>query len=409
MKAFVVSSGRRIEPFQEPVGAMPVAGRTLAEEQEALFRRFGLELVRVGNLSEVESSEPALVTYDDVFFTRRVLKSFLATWKRGGVGRLALPRSSSVFSVYGDLQDFEENSEHALFRFFGLPAGARPSDLDALRSSAEPVPVLYRERLIPVDVPSHVVGFDQWTHPVTSSLCLHVSHWIHVLYVNLLAIQVRWVDQVLTHPLWSLSRLLWAALPGRGGYVERLTRRANVVGRNVRIHSTAFVEGSFLGDGTVIGPQATVRGAYLGKGVKIDQRADVTFSVLADRCFVSKHSIINASVAFEGADLCAKGLQMSLIGRGVGLGARVNLMDTMPGGKIKVAVGDAFQALNTPVLGSCVGHGAWIGPDIYIAPGRALPNGTRITMPKEKILFRIPKDLDEQATYVARDGGLEPL
>lgn len=409
MKAYVVATGRRIQPFDEPVASMPVAGRTLAEEQTQLFRRFGLERVEVSSLSEVHTREPALLTYDDVYFTRRVLKSFLGLWPREEVGRLALPASSTVFSVYGDLQDFERAGEHALFRFYGLPAGGAARSEEELHARARPVPVIYRERVVPIDVPRHVVGFERWDHPVTSSLCLHVSHWIHVLYVNLLGIQVRWVDQVLTRPAWSLSRLLFALLPGRGSLLERLARRANVVGRDVKIHSTALVEGSFLGDGTVIGPQATVRGAYLGRGVKVDQRADVTFSVLGDRTFVSKHSIVNASVSFPGADLCAKGLQMSLIGRDVGLGARVNLMDTMPGGKIKVAVGDELRELDTPVLGSCVGHGSWIGPDIYVAPGRALPNGTRIVMPKEKILFRVPSGLDASRTYVAQGGGLEPL
>ncbi len=408
MKAFVVASGRRIEPFDEPVSSMPLAGRTLAEEQASLFSRFSLERVLVSDVSEVRSDEPALVTFDDVYFTRRVLKSFLATWDRRKVGQLALPRSSAVFSTYGDLQDFEERQDQALFRFFGVPS-ATSLRLDGLVGSSMPVPVVYRERIVPIAVPRHVVGFEQWNQPVTSSICLHISHWMHVLYANLLAIQVRWVDQVLTRPLWALSRLLWAACPGRGPYLERLTRRANVIGRNVKIHSTAFVEGSFIGDGTTIGPQATVRGAYIGKDVKIDQRADVTYSVLGDRCFVSKHAILNSAVAFEGADLCPKGLQMSLIGRDVGLGARVNLMDTMPGGKIKVSHDGELRELEAKVLGSCIGHGSFIGPDIYLAPGRALPNGTRITMPKERILFRIPKEIDREATYVARDGALEPL
>ena len=409
MKVYVVASGRRIQPFDEPVSTMPVAGRTLGEEQAALFSRFSLERVLVSDLSEIQSNEPAIVTYDDVYFTRRVLKSFLSSWDRARPGVLALPQSSGVFATFGDLQDFEVRGDLALFRFFGIPGASPAVPLPQLRESAVPVPVVYRERIVPIDVPRHVVGFEKWNHPVTSSICLHVSHWIHVLYANLLAIQVRWVDQALTRPLWALSRLLWAGLPGRGSYLERLTRRSNVVGRNVKIHSTAFVEGSFIGDGTIIGPQATVRASYIGREVKIDQRADVTYSVLGDRCFVSKHAILNSAVAFDGADLCPKGLQMSLIGRDVGLGARVNFMDTMPGGKIKVMHDGELRELEAPVLGSCVGHGSAIGPDIYIAPGRALPNGTRIVMPKERILFRVPKELDPEVTYVARDGTLEPL
>jgi carbonic anhydrase/acetyltransferase-like protein (isoleucine patch superfamily) len=409
MRIFVIDSGARIEPFGDLARDLSVAGVSLRSWQHGLFRRFGLDPVDVASIGEVPSDEDRLVTYDNVFFTRRVLKDFLKRWRQGGKrsSQLALPVDSAFIESFSDLQDFKRTHEHALFNLWGLPAGSASESTEGQSSEAQPLEVIYKQKILDIPIPGHVVGFESWKHPVTSSVCLHLTHWLHFLYANLLSIQIRWVDEVLTRPLWSLSRLLFALMPGRGRPIWKIAARANRLGKNVSIHPTACVEGCLIGDDVSIGAQATVRGSIVGRGVAIDQRADVTFSVLGDNCFVSKHSIIIATAAFEGSDLCMKGMQMCLVGRDAGLSARVNPMDTIPGGKIRVRVGAQLREIDLKVLGTCFGHETWIGPDVYIAPGRAIPNGVRIGMRSDRVLVRIPDDLQPGELYVVQNGTLE--
>jgi acetyltransferase-like isoleucine patch superfamily enzyme len=311
---------------------------------------------------------------------------------------VALPASCTYVRRFSALQGLEVQGAHALFDLWLLPAGAGPSD-------AAPLEVIYKERLLAWPVPPRISGTDTWEHPVTSSVVFHVRHWLHVLQVNLLSIQVRWVDEVVAHPLWGVSLLARAAI-GRGRYVWRVGAAARRYGRDVDVHPTARVEGSFLGDGVRVGPHALVRGAIIGAGTVIEQAADVSYSVLGERCFVSKHSLLWAIVAHDRAELCMKGMQMCLVGRGAALTARATPLDVMPGRPIRVRDGASFVEVDVPVLGACFGHDTFVGADVYTGPGREIPNGVRIAPDPARVLSRVPASLDPARVYAVRDGTL---
>lgn len=403
MRAYVVASGLRIAPWGDPVAEVPIGGVPLGARQDALLRRFGLDVVHVARLDEVPTDEPRLVTYDHVYYSRRVLKSALSRWKKAGqvASRLALPVGSTFVQRFSALQDFERTAEHALFDLWLLPAGASTA-------SAAPLPVIYAERLLSWPVPPRISGTATWVHPVTSSVVFHVRHWLHVLQASLLSIQIRWVDEVVSHPLWALSLLARAAI-GRGRLAWRIGGVANRYGRDVDVHPTARVEGSFLGDGVRVGPHALVRGAIVGAGSVIEQAADVSYSVLGQRCFVSKHSLLWAIVAHDEAELCMKGMQMCLVGRGAALTARATPLDVMPGRALRVRDGDRFVEIDVPVLGACFGHDTFVGADVYTGPGREVPNGTRIVPDPARVLSKLPAELDPTKLYVVRDGTLVAL
>jgi carbonic anhydrase/acetyltransferase-like protein (isoleucine patch superfamily) len=407
MKAFIVDSGVRISPFGELARDLPIGGVPLHVWQERLFRRFGIEIARVESLAALPAShEPSIVTFDNVVFTRRVVKSFLGRWRERGrdrATRLALPLSSTFVQRFSALQDYDKDDRHALFRFYGLPA--RWTSLE----SAEPLEVIYKERVLELPVPSRATGVKSWIHPITSSVCFHVRHWIHVLQANLLSIQVRWVDEIVTHPLWGLSLLLRGLLGVRGRLAWRIGAAANRIGREVDIHPTARVEGSIIGDGVRIGPQALVRGAILGEGCVIEQRADVSYSVLGAKTFVSKHSIVYATVALDEAELCMKGMQMCLVGRQAALTARATPLDVLPGRKIRVKDGDALVEIDLPILGACFGHRTFIGADVFTGPGREIPNDTKIAIDPRRVVARLPAEIDPDRFYTVRDGALVPI
>lgn len=406
MRAIVVDSGVRIEPFGDLVRDLPIGGVRLADRQEALFRRFGLEVTRVASAAEVPREGPRIVTFDNVFFSRRVLKSFLARFKESGLpaARLGLPAESTFARKFSALGAFERQGAQVVVDLWGLQEGADFQD----HRAAPPLEVIYKERVVELPVPPMITGAPRWVHPVTSSVAMNLRHWVHVLQASLLSVQIRWVDEVIAHPWWGLSLLARAAL-GRGHFRWRLAGVANRIGKGVDIHPTARVEGSFIGDGVSIGPQALVRGAIIGAGSVLEQRVDVSYAVLGEKCFVSKHSLVWSVVAFDRAELCMKGMQMCLVGTGAGLTARATPLDVSPGRAIKVKDGDRFVEVDLPVLGACFGHGSFIGADVYTGPGRQIPNGTKVLPDPERVLLRIPSDLDPERSYAVRGGTLVPI
>ena len=403
MKAYVVARGEPIAPFGEPAAHLQVGLRPWGEAQADLLRAFGLEVVPVPSLAEVPTHEPRVVTFDDVYFTRRVLKSLLSKWRKAGqpASQVGLPEGSCYVSQFSDLQELERADGLALYDLYALPAGAGLPD-------ARPLGVVFKEREVRIPIPAQVTGHEAWVHPITSSVCLHLQHWLHILQANRLAIQVAWVDEVVRRPWWGAWLILKALLPGRGRLLWRLLGRANRVGRGVDIHPTARVEGCLIGDGVKIGAQALVRGALIGAGAVLEDRCNVAYSVVGPGAFVSKYTLVYTSALMAGANV-GMSMQMCLVGRRAALTPRATPIDVQPGGKVRVKHKGAFVPVDLPVLGSCYGHDTFVGADVYIGAGRALPNGTRVGPVPERILRDIPDEVDPDAVYVVRDGALVPL
>jgi hypothetical protein len=406
VRAYVIRSGVRIAPFGDEARDLSIAGASLADWQKATFDRLGLETVHVERLEDVPKDVARIVTYDNVFFSRRVLKSFLERWKARdrSAARAALPKASTFVQSFSALQDWAVLSDKIAINLWGLPSGS-----DGPLDQVEPLEVLYRERVLDYRMPAHVTGMEVLRYPVTSSVALHLRHWIHVLQANRLAIQVRWVDELIRHPIWGASRALLGLLPGRGRLLWRVASKLNRIGKKVDIHPTARVEASFIGDRVRIGPMALVRASIIGDDTAIEERSNVSYSVVGPRSFVSKNSIVYASASMEDANLGMIGMQMCLVGRRAALTPRATPTDLIPGRsgrRIKVRMNGALEEVDLPILGSCFGHDTYLGADLYIAPGRDIPNGVWIGPQPERILSSIPENAEAGRVYVVRDGKL---
>src|SRR5487761_18127 len=66
MKAYLLDTGRRVSPFDEPVGEMRVHNRRLREHQTEILASLGCE-VRVIDDPRDERETPCLLIYDDVY------------------------------------------------------------------------------------------------------------------------------------------------------------------------------------------------------------------------------------------------------------------------------------------------------------------------------------------------------
>lgn len=401
MRAYVVASEQRIEPFGELAKDLPIGNEPLEQIQARLFARFGIERVPVANLEEVPQGEPRIVTFDNVYFTRRVLKSFLKEWRRrpDRAVQLALPEGSTFIQQFGDLQDFERRQGHALFRFYGFPPGP-PGE-------AEPLPVIYQERIVEVPVPHHVSPDLVWRHPLTSSVVFHVRHWLHLLEANRLSVQIRWIDEVVTKP-WYTTWLLLRALPpwpGRGRLLWRVLSTANRIHRTADVHPSARLEGCMVGPGARIGAQAFLRGVLVGEKATIEERANVAYSVIGPGCYVSKIASIYGSVGMAEGSL-GMSMQLCVTGRRVVLTPRATPMDLNPGGPIRVKDGDRLVAVQHRILGAALGHGVFLGPDVFLAPGRSIPNGTIVGPSPSRVLSVVPPDRPPGRYSVIQGGTL---
>jgi acetyltransferase-like isoleucine patch superfamily enzyme len=436
MKAYIIPSGIRISPFNEDAGNLLIGNRSLRQIQHDVLTRCGLEPVFVEDHRKINDEE-FILTLDNVFFTKRVLKDFYRRSKRLGVPtQLSLPESfftekfnllqgnrihqqnDDSKSVYGyDLFYIKRPTQEKLYSLieFILEALARgksykvegdKNQLDSI-GWVRPIACRYREKRYLHPVPPNMCGTPYFEHPVTSSVIIHINHWIHLLWANLLSIQIRWIETVSGNWFWAILRLLESLSLSRSAMKWKLMRNFNRRGSGCDIHPTALVELSIIGNGVKVGAHSIVRGSIIGDGTVIEERAFVNFSVIGEGCFISKNSTIVASCGFPHSDLCCNGMQLCLVGRRCALTAYMRPIDLKYRGEVKVKFGDRYVPTGSNMLGSCFGHRCFIGPDVYIQPGREVPSDTTIIKHPSQILSRIPPAIKGQAPFYVEDGTLK--
>ena len=62
--------------------------------------------------------------------------------------------------------------------------------------------------------------------------------------------------------------------------------------------------------------------------------------------------------------------------------------------------------IGMPMLGSCFGHDVFIGADVYIGPGRIIPNGIKIIADSGKVVTKVSPSVEAGKTYLIRNGEL---
>jgi len=406
VRAYIVETGHAIFPFGDRVADLPVGNERVADAQARVCQRLAAAPERVADLEAVDSTGECLLTYDDVYFTVRVLKDFL---RRARAGKrsvaLALPRSLFTdLTLPGTGLEYEpggDDGEIVAYRLYYL---AEPGPWDAERLAALPrlVPT-FKEKVVNGATPSRLVT-EQYAYPVTSSVVFHLRNWFHLYRANLQALTVRWVEQITGKPLWTALRLL-AALPGmlRSPPLWAVARRLNVRGKRCRIHPRAIVEFSLLGDDVTIGAGAIVRGCLLGAGTNISDGSHLQYSVLGERCFTSKSTILNGVVAFAESDVCPA-MQLSLVGNQCSLTARSHILDINLQGSVRIWDGAQVVDTGTAYLGACFGHRVRTGFDVAIAHGRAIPNDTILVSDDDSVLRKIPGPLPPGVPLIVTGG-----
>ncbi|MFA6032447.1 MAG: hypothetical protein WC889_06070 [Myxococcota bacterium] len=433
MKAYILPSNVVISPFNEAVAETLVVFERLCDIQDAVLRDRGLEPVRVASAAEITDGEYFL-TYDNVYVTRRAFRDFYKkALKSGRSAQMALPDCGFIkrYSALQDIQakkDASGNTAHCFNIWYvktETDVGARHA-LPVGAESAVPLVIKLKEISWQQNVPPNMFKKRTLDIPITTSVAFHITHWVPLLWANQVGILVRWVEQITGHPLWTAWKLLKALIfyVASGlvqlGRLESVTsalgwpaiklalfRSFNKVGKNCEIHPDAIIQFCIIGDNVKVGPQCYLFGSILDDGVIMEEKTKVTLTSLGHGCYVSQLTVLNGVAAYPDGDVCIDGMQFCMSGRNVKLTGLARPLDIRTDGPIKVMFNGKAVAIGQEILGSCFGHGCFIGPDVYIASGREIPSGAVIIQPPGHILFKIPPDIEPGVPMVIDKGTLK--
>lgn len=400
MQAYLLDTGRRISPFDEPVGEMRVHNRRLRDHQTDTLEALGCQVCVIDDPRDARAA-PCLLIHDDVYFTYFAAKGFLAAVRRqertpgpsgddknrsaGNFGA-ALTVSPLTESFVPSFQGRQvANADGQRFRAY---------DFFYLRRWGQTLPPSDQVELLPIP---HGLMLRRWrvnrhfdpsgsiSLPLSPVAMCPVQHWSSLLAANILGMPSFALRALARSAIKTAMLPLSIAWRTGSPWPSRLRGKLYLAGAGCKVHPTAHVEGAVLGRGVRIGPHAVVRGSVLADRVEIGPGAIVECSTLGEKVTVNGNVTLRSCVAGDGANIGAYFTQLSVVGRGAALCPTSALFDFNLRGSVNVSFDGRSVASGSKLLGGCAGHGAFLGAEVVLAPGQELPNGC--------ILVRTPREV----------------
>ncbi len=333
--------------------------------------------------SEVEG--PAFVVARDLWYSPGLPSALKALAAEGQLVRLArTPDGPGAFC--DPLSRLPREEGRILFDCWFVPSGMKVS-VAAFKSEeveAKRVELSGRTHTINTPMDPELLGRDSIDIVVGPDACVPVSHWVELLRANLIAIGT----QVLAASLFSAGlQLMWAAFRAMSLNPFKILQKLTTRGRKCTIHPSAVVEGCTLGDNVQIDAHAVLRGCHIGNNVQIGAHTIADFSVFGEGSRLTRKGGANLSVVYPGASVGGD-LQLAFVGEKVTTKLYSVGTDMVLGGPVQVKSPRGRLSVDIGYQGVCLGHRAFLGSGIWIAPGRVIGPERRVLRAAELMVLK---------------------
>jgi len=382
MRAYIVQSEKRIDPFDEHPRDCLIGNKTLVVLQIKALLNLGLEPVFISNSSQIDDQDEYIFLGDNLYFTTELLDEFIARSRgQGNSTTCALKSGITTFRTATTLQEVKSRSNHVEYSLHYVPEAR-------LRGKYSILVIEPDQFCTSVPMPGHICDSGEYLIPLTERFVVQIDHWVNLWAANIITILAEGAR------LRKGSKIRIALLVMRALSLNKwkILSRWNKIGQNCDIHPTAYIEGSLIDDGVRIGAGSIVKESIVGKSVFIGNGVTVEESVIGEKSTVL-HGHILYSVLYPSVFSVAQMVSASLIGRDSFVGSGVTLTDFRFDRRNVLVLKDGVKIdSGNRFLGSCLGHGVYLGSGCIVAPGRTIPQGMRITPEKNRIISECNPD-----------------
>ena len=385
MIAYMLESDKKVEPFDDHPRECLIANHKLGDIQREVLQGLGLELRESSDLSQVEDPDEHIIFDDSLFFSKEIMQEFINKSRplnRGTVCAVK-PGLSTLRTVVPtqDVQVYEDRVEYGLHY---VPP-------QALRGETVPLVLDLDESFQILPFPEHMFGEREYRIPMTDRLLVQIDHWTNLWSANIASLLAEGVRLQKAPKI----KLLGLALKARSFNQWKVLRQVNRIGRNCDIHPTAYIEGSTIGDDVTVGAGTIIRESVVGDNTYLGDNITIELSVLGEECNVRSGGLIEYAVLYPGALSNDRVISISMCGRDTFIAGGV-ILTNFRLDRRSVTVMKRGIPIDTgnKVLGSCLGHGVYLGAGCMVAPGRAIPNGMRIVPAAQQVIRKCAPDED---------------
>jgi len=383
MKAYIVQSDKKLEPFGDHPCDCLIANRKLSDIQKNMLQSLGMQLKTLPNAAQLEDTDEHIVIGDSLFFTKELLLEFIKKSRRLQKCTIcALKPGLVTLHSMVPTQDVRIHPDRVEYDLQYMP----PQNL-----RGEPVPVVIDPEQFsqPLPMPEHIRGPQEYRLPITDMFLIQVDHWANLWAANM-SYLLSDVARLMKAPK---LKLLGLALKARSTNKWKIFRQTNKIGKNCDIHPTAYIEGSTIGDNVMIGAGSVIRLSIIGSGTATGSNVTIESSIVGEGCSVDSGCGAFGSVLYPHTVSSSRLIFTSLCGRDTFLADGSGLADFRIDGKnVTVMKDDISIDTGVLALGSCLGHGVYLSAACLVAPGLAIPNGLRLLPGKSLIISEVNPD-----------------
>ncbi|MBE0480587.1 MAG: hypothetical protein IBX68_06370 [Dehalococcoidia bacterium] len=383
MKAYIVETARRIDPFGEHPGDCLIANSRLSEIRAEVLQNLGMEVRRVPDAAQVVDADEHIIMGASLFFTRELVKEFIdRSRKLKACTTCAIKPGLVTLHTLTATQDVKTTADRVEYDLHYIAPGS-------MREERVPVVIEPEQFSQILPMPEHIRGPQEYRIPITDTFVIQVDHWANLWAANI-ATLLAGASRLMKSPKLSL---LWLALRARSANKWRILHQVNRIGKNCDIHPTAYIEGSTIGNNVMIGAGSVIRLSVIGDGTATGSNVTIESSVLGEECSIDSGCGAFCSVLYPRTVSSSRLIFTSLCGRDTFIADGSGMADFRLDGKPVIVSKDGVS-INTGVLalGSCIGHGVYLGAASILAPGTVIPCGLRIIPERDLIISKVNPD-----------------
>jgi len=394
MKAYIVRTGKIIEPFNELPCDCLIGNKTLAMWQQECFLMLGIKPIVLTSKQQIKETDEYIIVGDNVYFTPELLIEFVTRSQQKKKNTIcSLKHGVTTQRTISNTQNVSRKEGYVEYNLRYLPKEK------FRKEDSVPIIIDPDQTWEYLPIPKHICDSEKYTIPLTERFIIQIDHWANLWAANIITVLAE-AARLQKKP--KIKLLLMAARV-RSFNKWRVLSGANKIGRNCEIHPTAYIEGSIIDDNVKVGAGTIIRESMIGNGTFIGNSVTIEESVIGQKSTIL-HGHILYSVLYSGVFSVAQMISASFVGKDSFIASGVTLTDFRLDRKNVTILKDGIQIdSGNKFLGCCLGNNVYLGSGCVVAPGRTIPSGLHIALEKnstitecnfEKIAkgFRLIKD-----------------
>lgn len=372
MKFFRVKHMSTLHGFGDSIGSVPILHKPLEEWQAEGIASISGTLYDVGSTSDILEEESYFTFPEEMFFSPQLLKKALKK-ALGSQTSLQFCLKHNTFNERFVLPFYKEKTDVIELPLFYHVGQTPPQKL-----------VLEQELYLNhVSFPSQIIQGGLYHMDQCDTFGAVLISPFHLLQVNIAMNLNRTLR--LQNKLSAKLKSMFGQVGSKWFY--RGLRMLNKIGKNTRIHPSAKIEGSIIGDNVTIGANSIVRLSVVDADCTISDNISVINSVLGRGSFIANSNYVNNCMTYEEVFLIHGPYQLSIFGKNVSVFAVLNCDIRLDQNTIRIPTSKGIIDSRQPVLGIAYGHRSRTGAGNIIAAGRLVPND-KIINPPDTIILR---------------------